>query len=230
MYEVPSEKSFRATRRPCFWKPGTAAGAVLKMRQGVVPAVMAAPITSSELLPAGICSPVTCSLGWLWFHPVTTAWPQLTSWALFEYQIVIAPLAPAAEEADWLVPPQAISATSAAIAPQADRQLLPFIVIPFSSPSRKGYDPLRDKPDSGGQQTQASMEVERPPDTRCRGQGQCTRTSLCARGRRIRQTLTPAVKGGVAFGSADTQPPSQTVANGTGLSRRTGTLDLERRD
>src|SRR3984893_9608135 len=92
MYEVPSEKSFRATRSPCFWKPGTAAGAVLKMRQGVVPAVMAAPITSSELLPAGICSPVTCSLGWVWFQAATTASPHFTSSALLEYKILTPPL------------------------------------------------------------------------------------------------------------------------------------------
>src|ERR1700686_1508125 len=105
MKEFPSEKLLRLTRPPCFWNWETAAGAVLKMRHGGGPAVMAAPITSSELLPAGICSAVTCSLAWLWFQAATTASPHFTSSALLEYGILMAGLAlPVAAR---MLPPQA---------------------------------------------------------------------------------------------------------------------------
>src|SRR5450759_4873440 len=53
-------------------------------------------MTSSELVPAGISSPVTTWSGWSLFQAVTTALPQATSSALFEYQILMAPVAPAA--------------------------------------------------------------------------------------------------------------------------------------
>ena len=65
----------------------------------MLPAVIDAPITSSELVPAGISSPVTCSFGWSLFHASTTALPQVTSSALFEYQILIGPVGPAAAAA-----------------------------------------------------------------------------------------------------------------------------------
>src|SRR4030095_9266219 len=89
----------------CFWNCGTAAGAVLKIRQGVFPAVIDAPMTSSELLPAGISSAVPCSSGWAWFQAATTALPHFTSSSLLEYQILIGPLAWAALSADWPPPP-----------------------------------------------------------------------------------------------------------------------------
>src|SRR4051795_5322267 len=61
------------------------------MRQGSLPAVMAAPITSSEDLPAGISCAATFSFGCAEFQAATICLPQATSWALFEYQILIAP-------------------------------------------------------------------------------------------------------------------------------------------
>ena len=78
---------------------------MLKIRQGVFPAVIEAPMTSSELLPAGISSAVTCSSAWAWFQAATTALPHFTSSALLEYQILIGPLAWAALSADWPPPP-----------------------------------------------------------------------------------------------------------------------------
>ena len=48
-YSRPPGRSSIATRPPCFWKPGTAAGEVFNTRQGALPAVMAAPMTSSGL-------------------------------------------------------------------------------------------------------------------------------------------------------------------------------------
>src|ERR1700709_200388 len=61
------------------------------MRHGALPAVMDAPMTSSLVFPAGISCPVTCSSGWVLFHEATTCLPQVTSWALLEYQIFIGP-------------------------------------------------------------------------------------------------------------------------------------------
>jgi len=75
----------------------------LKTRQGVLPAVIEAPMTSSELLPAGISSALTCPLGWEPFQAATTCLPHFTSSALLEYQILMGPLADVALEA--LVPP-----------------------------------------------------------------------------------------------------------------------------
>ena len=62
---------------------------------------MAIGTLSSELAPAGISSPVTFSLGWAEFQAATTALPQATSSGLFEYQILMAPLAPAALAAQF---------------------------------------------------------------------------------------------------------------------------------
>src|SRR6185503_18795617 len=97
--------SSSATRPPCFWKPGTAAGLVLKTRQGALPAVIAAPMTSSEDLPVGISWPVTCSFGWALFQADTIALPQATSSGLFEYQTLIGPRACAASLASVPPPP-----------------------------------------------------------------------------------------------------------------------------
>jgi hypothetical protein len=63
-YALPPGMSSSATRPPCFWNCGTAAGDVLKTRHGALPAVMEAPITDSESLPVGISCPVTFSVGW----------------------------------------------------------------------------------------------------------------------------------------------------------------------
>ena len=93
---------------------------MLNTRQGALPAVMAAPMTSSELLPAGISCAVTFSLGFSAFHAVTIALPQASSSGLFDSQILIGPLVARSPEAEDepLPPPQAVApsarATSAA--------------------------------------------------------------------------------------------------------------------
>ena len=94
-----------ATSPPCFWNCGTAAGEVLKIRHGALPAVIDAPMTSSEVLPAGISCPVTFSFGCAAFHFATAALPQATSSLLFEYQILIGPVAAAALSASSEPPP-----------------------------------------------------------------------------------------------------------------------------
>src|ERR1700712_5308014 len=107
------------------------------MRHGSVPAVMAAPMTSSEDFPAGICCAVTNWSGFALFHESTTCVPQVTSWALFEYQMVIAPLAVAASELlAESEPPQAVStsapATTAALrAARDDERLRPMSFMGF---------------------------------------------------------------------------------------------------
>src|SRR3954470_22563914 len=92
--------SSSATRPPCFWNCGTAAGLVLKTRQGALPAVIAAPMTSSEDLPAGISWAVTFSLGFLAFQSVTIAFPHASSSGLFESQILMGPCLETSAEAD----------------------------------------------------------------------------------------------------------------------------------
>src|SRR5690242_16956712 len=77
-------------------RPGTDAGEVLKIRQGSLPAVTAALMTSSDDLPAGISCPLTCSFGWAAFQAATACLPHFTSSGLLEYQILIGPCA-------WLV-------------------------------------------------------------------------------------------------------------------------------
>src|SRR5664279_2025954 len=77
---------------------------------------MAAPMTSSDDLPVGICSAVTCSVGCAVFHASTTCLPQAISCSLLEYQILIGPCAVAAS---LLLPPppelpQAVSTSMAA--------------------------------------------------------------------------------------------------------------------
>src|SRR5579859_6000710 len=66
---------------------------------------MAAPMTSSELFPAGIWSAETSWSACAVFHAVTVAWPHVISSALFEYQILMGPLAVAACEALPALPP-----------------------------------------------------------------------------------------------------------------------------
>src|SRR3954447_1125916 len=108
MYFVALEKLSSATSPPCFWNCGTAAGEVLKTRQGALPAVIAAPMTSSEVLPAGISCAVTFSLGCAAFHEATIALPQASSSVLFESQILIGPRAEAASPLPPPPPPQAL--------------------------------------------------------------------------------------------------------------------------
>ena len=93
MYSVPFGKSSSGTRPPCFWNCGTAAGLVLNTRHGALPAVIAAPMTSSEVLPAGISWAVTFSSGCAAFHSLTIAFPQAISSGLLESQTLIGPFA-----------------------------------------------------------------------------------------------------------------------------------------
>src|SRR3954470_4362048 len=101
MYLVAPGKLSSGTRPPCFWNCGTAAGLVLNTRHGALPAVMAAPMTSSEVLPAGISWAVTFSFGCAEFHCPTIALPQAISSGLFESQTLIGPV----EDWAWLEPP-----------------------------------------------------------------------------------------------------------------------------
>src|SRR3954451_4781552 len=116
MYDAPPGKSSRATRPPCFWNCGTAAGEVLKTRHGALPAVMAAPMTSSELLPAGISCAVTFSLGFFAFQSATMALPQASSSVLFESQILSGPFTARSpdEEDEPPLPPHAVTPSASA--------------------------------------------------------------------------------------------------------------------
>ena len=93
MYDLPSLKLSSGTRPPCFWNCETDAGEVLKIRHGALPAVIAAPMTSSELFPVGISWAVTFWSACAAFQAATICLPQATSSALFEYQTVIGPRA-----------------------------------------------------------------------------------------------------------------------------------------
>src|SRR5690349_4338338 len=73
MYSLAPLKSSSATRPPCFWNWGTAAGLVLKTRHGALPAV----IFWSE-----------CAS----FHSFTIALPQAISSGLLESQTLMGPL------------------------------------------------------------------------------------------------------------------------------------------
>src|SRR5674476_1154263 len=74
------------------------------MRHGALPATMAAPMTSSEDLPAGICSAVTFWSGFAVFQAATACSPQATSCSLLEYQILIGPTAVSASPPPVLPP------------------------------------------------------------------------------------------------------------------------------
>src|SRR5680860_100005 len=106
-YSAPPSKVSRATSPPCFSNWGTAAGAVLNTRQGAFPAVMAAPITSSEVFPAGISCAITCSSGLSAFHSSTIASPQAISSGLFESHTLMGPSAVAASSDPPEPPPHA---------------------------------------------------------------------------------------------------------------------------
>src|ERR1700754_1410385 len=116
MYDFPSLKLSSGTSPPCFWNCETEAGDVLKTRQGALPAVIAAPMTSSELLPVGISWPITFSFGCAVFHAATICLAQATSSWLFEYQTLIGPRACAASLVEVPPPPpQAAANTVVAI-------------------------------------------------------------------------------------------------------------------
>ena len=76
---------------------------------------MAAPMTSSEDFPAGISWAVTFWSGFALFQESTTCLPQAISWALFEYQMVIGPLAVAASELLAAPEPHAVSTSAPAM-------------------------------------------------------------------------------------------------------------------
>ena len=85
---------------------------MLKTRHGALPAVIAAPMTSSDDLPAGISWAVTFSSGWSAFQASTIFLPQAISSGLFDSQILMGPLALMASEPPPppSSPPQAASA------------------------------------------------------------------------------------------------------------------------
>jgi hypothetical protein len=112
---VAPAKPSSATRPPCFWNWGTAAGLVLNTRHGALPAVIAAPMTSSEVLPAGISCAVTFSSGCAEFHSWTIALPQAISSGLFDSHTLIGPAALCAS-LDPELPPQAAVIPSASTA------------------------------------------------------------------------------------------------------------------
>src|SRR5450631_322045 len=100
---------------------------------------MAAPMTSSDVLPAGISWEVTTSLGWAAFHAVTIALPHLSSSRLLDSQILTGPCAVSAEPPEALVPPELEHAAVVPIAKvmTAAAQTFFFIMTPFDvGPSR----------------------------------------------------------------------------------------------
>src|SRR5664279_3299576 len=104
-------------------------------------------MTSSDDLPVGICSAVTCSVGCAVFHASTTCLPQAISNSLLEYQILIGPCVVAASVAlPPPEPPQAVSTTmapasTAATAPWQRRDgrdgLMTLSLIHISEPTRR---------------------------------------------------------------------------------------------
>ena len=110
-----------------------------------MPAVIAAPMTSSLVRPAGISWAVTCSSGCSAFQASTMAVPHSTSNALFESQMVMSPrdvvalLAPAlplatvAPQAAAVSPKTAIAAVVLVyliVSPlKVSRSLMQFVVV-----------------------------------------------------------------------------------------------------
>ena len=98
--------------------------------------MIAAPMTSSDDLPAGISCAVTCSSACALFQALTTCLPQLISCAVLEYQMVIGPRAAAASlPPPPLSEPQALT-TSAAASTVAAKPRVPgrdesFMGVPF---------------------------------------------------------------------------------------------------
>src|SRR3954451_3886840 len=129
MYDFAPLNESSATRPPCFWNCGTAAGLVLNTRHGALPAVIAAPMTSSEDLPAGISWAVTFSLGWAEVQSVTIALPQAISSGLFDSHTLIGPVADVAL-LSLEPPPQAAVSPSARTAADRDRTFV-LMSAPF---------------------------------------------------------------------------------------------------
>src|SRR5665811_2625209 len=103
---------------------------------------MAAPMTSSDVLPAGICCAVTSSLGWAAFHAFTMLVPQVTSSGLLDSQTLIGPCAVSAEPPEAVVPPELLHAAVVAIAKvmTAAAQTCFFIMSPFGGGSSRNRD------------------------------------------------------------------------------------------
>src|SRR5450759_4691666 len=114
------------------------------MRHGAFPAVMAAPMTSSDVLPAGISCAVTSSLGWAVFHAFTMALPQVISSGLLDSQTLTGPCAVSAEPPVAVVPPEPPHAAVVPIAKvmTAAAQTFFFIGTPFGGGSAR----IRDGP------------------------------------------------------------------------------------
>src|ERR1022692_246227 len=87
-------------------------------------------MTSSDDAAAGICWPVTFSLGWSLFQAVTICSPQATSWALLEYQMLIGPCASAALLAETALPPPPQAAKPRVSVAAAANRIRDFIVFP----------------------------------------------------------------------------------------------------
>ena len=122
-YSFPSGKLSRATNPPCFWNCGTAAGEVLNTRHGALPAVIAAPMTSSEDFPAGISWAVISSSGCSSFQAATISSPQAISSGLFDSQILMGPVSLVEPE-----PPSPSSLPQAATL-RASTRLSPKVVV-----------------------------------------------------------------------------------------------------
>ncbi len=88
---------------------------MLNTRQGALPAVIAAPMTSSDVCPAGISWAVTSSSGFSAFHSLTIALPQAISSGLFDSHTLIGPVADVAPSESPLSPPQAAVMPSASM-------------------------------------------------------------------------------------------------------------------
>src|SRR5262245_24270049 len=131
MYCAAPSKLSSDTSPPCLWNCGTAAGEVLKIRQGAVPAVIAAPITSSEVSPAGISCAVTNWPGCAAFHSFTIALPQAISSGLLDIHTLMGPVAVVAPEESLEPPPHAAVIPTASIVTVAAMTLF-FIVSPFA--------------------------------------------------------------------------------------------------
>src|ERR1035437_5361722 len=108
------------------------------MRHGAFPAVMAAPMTSSDVLPAGISCAVTRSLGWGVFHAFTRACLEVGSSGLLDGQTLPGPCAVSAapEAVEPPEPPHAAVVPNAKVM-MAAAQTCFFIMTPFGGGSAR---------------------------------------------------------------------------------------------
>src|ERR1022692_563919 len=86
-------------------------------------------MTSSDDWAAGICCPVTFSLGCSLFQAATIFSPQVTSWVLLEYQMLIGPCALAALLAEMAPPPPQAAKPKVSVTAAAN-MVRDFIVFP----------------------------------------------------------------------------------------------------